>query len=106
MRARMSAAFCLLPSALCLPITFLPPDRSSLHTEETIMRGLTLLVALAAGTLATAALADQEVTHSFDSSTPLRGVRRGGLDNPARGVRFRDGRGHALGPHGGGRAAV
>jgi len=64
------------------------------------MRGLTLLVALAAGTLATAALADQEVTHSFDSSTPLRGVRRVVLDIPAGEFRFRNGAGNALGLHG------
>ena len=64
------------------------------------MRRLTLVVALAAGAMTTAALADQEVMHPFDTSTPLRGVRRVVLDIPAGEFHFRNGAGNALALHG------
>jgi hypothetical protein len=64
------------------------------------MRRLTLGLALAAGALATAALADSEATHSFDTATPLKGVRRVVLDIPAGEFRIRNGAGNAVGLHG------
>jgi hypothetical protein len=60
------------------------------------MRRLTLVVALAAGAIATAAAADQEVTHPFQSSTPLRGVRRVVLDIQAGEFHIRNGAANAL----------
>lgn len=60
------------------------------------MRRLTLVVALAAGAMATAALADQEVSHPFASSTPLQGVRRVVLDIPAGEFHFSNGASNAL----------
>jgi hypothetical protein len=64
------------------------------------MRRLTLVVALAAGTMATAVLADQAVMHPFQSSTQIRGVRRVVLDIPAGEFHFRNGSANALAIHG------
>jgi hypothetical protein len=66
------------------------------RTEETIMRRLTLVVALAAGAMATTALADHEVTHPFTQSTPMQGVRRVVLDIPAGEFHFSNGAGKTL----------
>ncbi len=60
------------------------------------MRRLTLVIAFAAGAMATAALADQAVTHPFQSSMPLGAVRRVVLDIPAGEFHFRNGSATAL----------
>ena len=64
------------------------------------MRRLTLAAALAASALATAALADEAVTHSFDVTTPLHGVRRIVVDIPAGEFRIVNGSGDVLALHG------
>lgn len=64
------------------------------------MRRPLLLLAMATIPLATAALADREVTHSFDSTTPLRGVKRVVIDIPAGEFRIRNSAGSVLGLHG------
>src|ERR1700682_55203 len=64
------------------------------------MRRLTLVLALTAGALATTALADQEVSHPFDTTTPSRGVRRVVFDIPAGELHIRNGAGGAVGLHG------
>lgn len=64
------------------------------------MRRLILAAALAAGSLASAALADEAVTHSFDSKTPLHGVRRIVVDIPAGEFRIQNGSGDFLALHG------
>jgi hypothetical protein len=64
------------------------------------MRRLTLVFALATGALATTVLADSEVTHPFDTATPLNGVRRVVLDIPAGEFRIRNGAANTVGLHG------
>ncbi len=65
------------------------------------MRRLTLgVMALAAGTLATAALADQEVTHPFQTTAPLHGLRRIVIDIPAGEFHIRNGGGDTVALHG------
>lgn len=64
------------------------------------MRRLTLAAALAAGALATAALADEAVTHAFDSTIQLHGVRRIVVDIPAGEFRIQNGPRDVLAFHG------
>src|SRR5205085_9500369 len=45
-------------------------------------------------------LADHSVTHPFDSTTPLRGVRRVIVDIPAGEFRIRNSAGNVIGLHG------
>src|SRR5262249_12483538 len=65
-----------------------------------MMRRLTLLVALASGAMATAALADRAVTHTFDSTTPLHGARRIVVDIPAGEFHIQNGASDTIGLHG------
>src|SRR5262245_26829191 len=65
-----------------------------------MMRRLTLLLAMATIPLAASAFADREVTHPFDSTTPLQGVLRIVIDIPAGEFRIRNSAGNTLGLHG------
>jgi hypothetical protein len=64
------------------------------------MRRLTLVLAIAAGALAPAALADYSVSHTFDSTTPLHGVRRVVVEIPAGEVHIQNGAGGSIALHG------
>jgi len=60
------------------------------------MRRLVLMLALTGLVAATAARADDEVTHPFDTSASLRGVRRVIIDIPAGSFTVRNGAGATL----------
>jgi hypothetical protein len=64
------------------------------------MRRLTLVLAIAAGALAPAALADYSVSHTFDSTTALRGARRVVIDIPAGELHIQNGAANSIGLHG------
>jgi hypothetical protein len=64
------------------------------------MRRLTLVFAMAIGALAPAALADQEVTHPFETAAPLHGLRRIVVDIPAGEFHIRNGANDAVALHG------
>ena len=64
------------------------------------MRRLTLLVALASSAMALTALADRSVAHTFESTTPLHGIRRIVVDIPAGEFKIQNGTGDAIGLHG------
>src|SRR5882757_3001006 len=68
--------------------------------EELSMRRLTLVMALATGAMASAALADQQVTHPFESTSALHGVRRIVIDIPAGGFHIRNGARDTVALHG------
>src|SRR5260221_12241399 len=68
--------------------------------RKTIVRRPRFVFGMAVGALATAALADQEVPHPFETAAPLHGLRRIVIDIPAGELHIRNGANDGVAVHG------